>query len=77
MANIHPAFALAVSQPFLVLPYLSHPLAVCPLLHIPHPNLDDSRRGDRVLTGSSLKDDRSDDEGEDDEPSALKKKKRF
>ncbi|KAF8482397.1 longevity assurance proteins LAG1/LAC1 [Russula ochroleuca] len=30
----------------------------------------------RVVTGSSLKDDRSDDEGEDDEPSALKKKKR-
>jgi hypothetical protein len=76
MANIYPPSAPAVSQSFLVLPYLSHSLAVCPLLRVPHPNPDGSHQGDRVVTGSSLKDDRSDDEGEDDEPSALKKKKR-
>jgi len=74
MANIYPPFTLAVSQHFLVLPDLAHPLAVCPLLHVLH---EGSHRGDRVVTGSSLKDERSDDEGEeeDDESSALKKKR--
>jgi hypothetical protein len=76
MANIYPHFPVAVSQPFLVLPHLAHPLAVCPLLY--H-DLDGSHRGNRVITGNSLKDERSDDEGDDDdddESSALKKKKR-
>jgi hypothetical protein len=82
MANIYPHFALAVSQPFLVLSHLAHLLAVCPLLHVLHLNLDGSRRRDRVVTGSSLKDERSDDEGDDDDDdddddeSASKKKKR-
>lgn len=43
----------------------------------PHLNLGGSYQGDRVVTGSLLKDERSDDEGEesDDESSALKRKK--
>ena len=85
VANIHPPFALAISQPFLVLPHLAHPLAVCPPLCVLHLNLDGSHRGDSVIMNSSLKDERSDDEGEggddddddyDNDDSALRKKKR-
>jgi hypothetical protein len=83
VANIHPPFALTVSQPFLVLTHLAHPLAVCPLLRVLHLNLDGSHRGDSVIMNNSLKDARSDDEGEDgddddddDDDSALRKKKR-
>ena len=78
VANIRPPFTLTVSQPFLVLPHLARPLAVCPLLCVLHLNLDGSLRGDSVITSSSLKDERSDDEGEDgdDDGSALRKRKR-
>ena len=84
VANIHPPFALAISQPFLVLPHLAHPLAVCPLLRVLHLNLDGSHRGGSVIMNSSLKDERSDDEGEggddndndDNDDSASRKKKR-
>jgi hypothetical protein len=76
MANIHPPFALTVSQPFLVYPHLARPLAVCPLLRLLHLNLDGSHRGDSTITSSSLKDARSDDEGEDGDNDALRKRKR-
>ena len=78
VANIHPPFTLTVSQPLLVLPHLADPFAVCPLLRVLHLNLDVSHPGDSTITGSSLKDERSDDEGEDgdDDNSALRKKKR-
>ena len=81
VANIYPHFALTVSQSFLVLPHLAHSLAVCRLLRVLHLNLDGSRRVDSVIRSSSLKDERSDDEGEDgdddeDEDSASRKKKR-
>ena len=79
VANIHPPFALTISQPFLVLPHLAHPLAVCPhrVLHL---ELDGSHRGDSVIMSSSLVDERSDDEGEDgddnDDDDSSRKKKR-
>jgi hypothetical protein len=78
VANIHPPFALTISQPFLVYPHLARPLAVCPLLRLLHLNLDGSHRGDSTITSSSLKDARSDDEGEDGDgdDSASRKKKR-
>jgi acyl-CoA-dependent ceramide synthase len=38
-------------------------------------SFDRSHRGKRAVMGSSLKDERSDDEGSDDESSALKKKR--
>ena len=77
MANIYPHFALAVSQPFLVLLHVAYPLSVCPL-HAVQLSLDGSHGGNRTATGTALKDERSDDEGEgedEDESSALKKKK--
>lgn len=84
VANIHAPFALTVSQPFLVLTHLAHPLAVCPLHRFLHLNLDSSHREDSVIMSSSLKDARSDDEGgdgeddddDDDDDSASRKKKR-
>ena len=80
VANIHPPFALTVSQPFLVCPHLARPLAVCPFLRLLHLNLDGSHRGDSAITSSSLKDARSDDEGDgdddDDDDGASRKKKR-
>jgi hypothetical protein len=80
VANIYPPFSLTVSQPFLVYPHLARPLAVCPLLRLLHLNLDGSCREDSAITSSSLKDARSDDEGEDgddaDDDSGLRKKKR-
>lgn len=80
MANICPHYALAISQPFLVLLHVAYSLAVCPLLHVQQLNLDGLHRGNRTAMGTALKDERSDDEGEDDEDedesSALKKKKR-
>ena len=80
VANIRPPFTSTVSQPFLVLPHLARPLAVCPLLCVLQFNLDGLLRGDSVIASSSLKDERSDDEGEDGDGdgdgSALRNKKR-
>lgn len=77
VADIHPYFALTVSQHFMVLTHLARFLSVC-LLRVLRLNLDGSHRGDSAVTSSSLKDERSDDEGDDDDDdddSALKKKR--
>ena len=79
VANLHPPCTLTASQSILVLTHLAHPLAVCTLLRVLRLNVDGSHRGDSVIMSSSLKDARSDDEGEDgdddDDDPALKKKK--
>ena len=76
VANIHPHFALAASQHFLVRPHLARFLSVRPLLRVLHLNLDGSHREDSAVTSSSLKDERSEDEDSDDDDEDLRKKKR-